>query len=80
MSDESLDLANRLALRPKEAAEALGVSERTMRKWMRDAGLPHLQLDAVVCIPVAELREWMVERMASSRRTDEIAEKILRDL
>ena len=50
---------DRLALRPKEAAEALGVSEKTLRKWMRDEGLPYLKPDGAVLIPRQELLEWM---------------------
>ena len=39
VSEERLHLADRLALRPKEAAEALGVSERALRRvvWVKRA-------------------------------------------
>ena len=40
----------RLALRPKEAAEALGVGERTLRGWMRDEGLPFARVGGAVLI------------------------------
>jgi excisionase family DNA binding protein len=76
---ERLDLPHRLALRPKEAAEALGVSERTLRKWMRDEGLPYFRVDGAVLLPRAELERWMLERTGSQQRTDEIAEQILQD-
>ena len=79
-ADQWVDLANRIALRPVEAAAGLGVSMRTLRKWMRDEGLPHFRLDGVVCIPVTELREWMAERMVSSHQADTIAAEILHDL
>lgn len=74
------ELEGRLALRPPEAAEALGVSERTLRKWMRDDGLPFFRLDGVVCLPVAGLREWMEERVRAAHRADEVADEVLRDL
>ncbi len=73
-------LDTRLALRPAEAAEALGISDRTLRKWMRDEGLPYFRLHGAVCIPVAPLQQWMAERITSQHETDEIAEEILRDL
>ena len=81
MSDEqAADLTRRLALRPREAAEALGVSERTLRAWMRDEGLPYLRVGGAVRIPVAELGKWMAQRVASRRSAAEIASAILRDL
>jgi excisionase family DNA binding protein len=73
-------LARRLALRPKEAAAALGVSDRTLRKWMRDADLPYFRLDGAVRIPVADLRHWMAARTDSQNRSDELAEEILEEL
>jgi excisionase family DNA binding protein len=67
----------RLALRPKEAAEALGVSLGTLRKWMRDDSLPFMRLDGVVLIPRSELGEWMAERIEDERRTDAHTAEIL---
>ena len=67
----------RLALRPSEAAQALGVSERTLRKWMRDEGLPYVRVSGVVLIPRAQLEKWMADRLAGERRTDELVEEIL---
>ena len=80
MSSERIHLPHRLALRPREAAAALGVSQRTLRKWMRDEGLPYFRVDGAVRLPTAELERWMLERTGSERKTDEIAEQILRDL
>jgi excisionase family DNA binding protein len=80
MADGAVTLRSRLALRPKEAAEALGIGERTLRKWMRDADLPYFRLDGAVRIPVADLRRWMDERTASQCRSDELAEEILKEL
>ncbi len=72
-----LRLVDRLALRPKEAAEALGVSLGTLRKWMRDDGLPFMRLDGVVLIPRSELGEWMATHIADERRADAYAAEIL---
>lgn len=74
------DLTRRVALRPREAAAALGISERTLRKWMRDEELPFLRVEGSVLIPVEGLREWMGQRLEAHRRCDEIAEEVLRDL
>ena len=77
----SIDRVERLALRPVEAASALGISERTLRTWMRDEGFPFFRVDnGVVCIPVADLREWMADRVESSHRCDAIVAEMLQDL
>ena len=78
--EQPLHLADRLALRPKEAAEALGVSDRTLRKWMRDEGLPYFRVDGAVRIPVGKLEEWIADRLSSQRRSEDIAEEILAEL
>ncbi len=75
--EERLYLADRLALRPKEAAEALGISQRTLRKWMRDDGLPYLRLDGVVMIPRGQLEAWMAARVDTEYRSTVLAEEIL---
>ena len=80
MSSENVTLSGRLALRPSEAALALGVSERTLRKWRRDEGLPYFHVDSAVLIPVAALERWMAERVASRQTADEIADAIVREL
>ena len=50
-------LSERLALRPKEAADALGISERTLRQLLPE--LPTVRRGGVVLVPVAGLREWL---------------------
>ena len=70
-------LDNRLALRPREAAEALGVSPRTLRKWMRDLGLPYSRVEGVVLIPIRGLESWLEERSENERRTDKLAQEVL---
>jgi len=54
------DLSRRLALRPKEAAGVLGVSERKFRSMLPE--IPHVRLEGVVIIPVDSLRGWLRER------------------
>ena len=76
-TEERLHLADRLALRPKEVAQAVGVSEKTLRKWMRDDGLPYLRLDGVVLIPRGQLEAWMAARVDTENRSTVLAEEIL---
>ena len=72
-----LCLANRLALRPKEAAEALGVSEGKLRQMLPD--LPHVRLGTAVVLPVEGLRAWLKEHAeAEKNRVDESVDEVLR--
>ena len=54
------DLARRIALRPKEAAEALGISERTLRALLPE--LPVVRRGGIVLIPVQALQTWLLEQ------------------
>jgi len=71
-----LSLADRIALRPREAAAALGVSERTFRQLLPQ--LPHVREGGVVLVPVDGLRAWIVERArAQAGATDTAVAEIL---
>ena len=74
------DGSNRLALRPKEAAETLGIAERTLRNWMKHAGLPFLRVDSVVLIPRDDLLRWVEARVNSEAKTDSVVDEILEGL
>jgi hypothetical protein len=52
------DLSGRIALRPREAARAVGVSLGTLMSW-RDVGLPHVCVGRCILVPVSELRTWL---------------------
>ena len=60
MNKELPDLGSRLALRPKEAADALGIGERTLRQILPE--LPHVRVGGVVLLPVEALRRWLLEQ------------------
>ena len=77
-TEQPLKLGDRIALRPKEVAKALGISDRTLRKWMRDEGLPSFRVGDSVFIPSADLQHWMQERISSEQVAEEIAGEILR--
>lgn len=51
-----------LALRPREAAKALGVSERTLWTWTREGTIPHLKRGQTVLYPTDALRRWLDEQ------------------
>ncbi len=79
MKTNGTNLATRLALRPKEAAEALGISERTLRQILPE--LPHVRVGGVVLLPVEGLQAWLreqteVERGRASRIAGEIMDKL----
>lgn len=57
-----LDLINRphvLALRPEEAAEALGVCRRTLYAWTKQGLIPYVRVGRAVLYPVADLQAWL---------------------
>jgi excisionase family DNA binding protein len=71
-----LDLSTRLALRPKEAAEAMGIGERTLRQMLPE--LPHVRVGTTVLLPVEGLREWLKEHAESERsHVDQAVDEIL---
>jgi excisionase family DNA binding protein len=70
-----LHLADRLALRPPEAARALGVSERTLRALL--PRLPHVRAGGAVLIPVDALRRWLEEAVAGRESRIEELEREL---
>ncbi len=48
-----------LALRPKEAAAALGISPRLLWQLTNCGRIPHLRLGRAVVYPVAGLAAWL---------------------
>lgn len=51
-----------LALRPREAAKALGVSERLLWDWTHHGDIPHLRIGRTILYPVDALRGWLARR------------------
>lgn len=54
----------RLALRPDEAAAALGIGRSKLYELMADrtAGLPVIRVGRTTLIPVRELEQWLTEQ------------------
>ena len=61
----------RLALRPKEAATALGIGERKLWEITADqtSGIPVIRWGKCVLYPVRELRDWLAEQAAKGNKT-----------
>ena len=75
----AVDLSTRLALRPKEAAAALGISERALRVVAPE--LPKLWIGRTVLYPVKELETWLSERAkADQTSTEKAVNEILKSL
>ena len=55
-----------LALRPKDAARALGIGERKLWDITADrmSGIPYLRVGKAVLYPVDELRAWLSKQAA----------------
>jgi len=52
----------RLALRPREAAEAIGISARTLWSLTKRGEVPHMRIGKSVVYPVDALRDWLLEK------------------
>ncbi len=75
-TEQRLHLADRLALRPKEAAEALGLLERKLRQILPQ--LPHVRFGGAVLLPVEALRSWLEQQAkAEPGRVDAVVKEIL---
>lgn len=62
-----------LALRPREAATALGISERTLFAWTNDpnSGIPVIRIGNVVLYPVREAQDWLAAQAKKEEVTRE---------
>ena len=60
-----------LAMRPREAAKALGISERLLWEWTNKGVVPHVRLGKVILYPVDSLREWLKEQAQTAGNSDE---------
>ena len=66
MNDLDSNMSDPLALRPREAARRLGISERTLWTLMKAGDIPHVRVGRAVLYPVDTLRDWLASR---SRKT-----------
>lgn len=68
------DLSSPLALRPREAAKALGISARHLWQLTRDGLIPCVRVGSgtrkTVLYPVAQLQAWL-DRQTAAKEGDE---------
>jgi excisionase family DNA binding protein len=75
-ASDPLELANRMSLRPPEAAAVLGVSERTFRDLLPE--IPHFRRGNLVLVPVDQLRAWLAERVrAQAAATEAVVAELI---
>ena len=55
----SVDDHTVLALRPRDAAKALGISERTLWTLTRRGQVPSVKLNRATLYPVESLKQWL---------------------
>ena len=63
--DTSPAAPQRVALRPAEAAKAMGISRRLVAQLLAERGpgaMPRCRIGRAVVIPTDELRRWLSER------------------
>ena len=67
-------MPHRLALRPREAARLLGVSERTLWQWTRDGLIPAARIGngkrRVVLYATADLQDWLSRQAGEGGEDD----------
>lgn len=74
-----VDLGGRLALRPREAALALGLSERKLREILPE--LPHVRVGGAVLLPVEGLCSWLRDRSrAEVSKVNATVEEVLQSM
>ena len=50
-----------ISVRIEQAAEMMGTSEDTLRKWIRKAGFPYIRVGRRIIVPVSQMRHWADE-------------------
>lgn len=62
-----------LALRPRQAAQALGIGERKLWELTQAGEIPHARLGKAVIYPVSALERWLSDQVkAHQGKSDNI--------
>jgi hypothetical protein len=78
-ASKPIELSTRLALRPREAAAALGICERTLRELQPE--LPTVRVGRSLLYPVRELEAWLSRRASTEKNElDSVVASVLDDL
>lgn len=59
-----------LSMRAREAAKAIGISERTLWQWTEDGYVPHIRRGKIILYPVDTLRDWLQHQARDDRDDD----------
>lgn len=70
MKDNASTSIQRLALRPSEYAEALGVSERNLANMREKHGLPYVKTDQTVLHPIIDVQNWLSDQAKKNQTND----------
>lgn len=65
-SSEEAEPVARLLLRPKEAADALGIGRSKCYALIASGELPSVRVGASVRVPLAMLKTWIANRASAS--------------
>ncbi len=68
------DLVPKLALNAREAAAALGISERSLWALTRDGVIPAVRLGGRLVYPVATLERWLDQQARAGNPVDQASE------
>jgi len=69
-----------LALKPRQAARLLNISQRTLWAWTQDGRIPYVVMSKgrdgrrTILYPVDDLRRWLSERAHAAADLDQKAE------
>ena len=70
MTEQSpqVDTPAPLALRPKDAARALGIGERLLWSKTNAGEIPHVRIGKAILYPVKLLNEWLAQQAKGGDR------------
>ena len=57
-----------LALRPRDAAKALGIGERLLWSKTQSGEIPSVRIGRAVVYPIDQLREWLKQQVYEAAR------------
>jgi excisionase family DNA binding protein len=66
------EVVKRTTLETKEAADYLGVSVDTLRKWIREEGLPVVKIGRKHLFKTIYIDHWMEQRMNLDGRVSQL--------
>jgi excisionase family DNA binding protein len=71
MTTESVQSTAALALRPRDAAKALGISPRLLWQLTKDGVIPSVKAGRTVLYPTSELQAWLSRQVEAARGGDD---------